>query len=124
MKRNFKLEKIDTQGLKQDFCNQGENYPETLQTLADLLNYGFDFDQDPVLKVCVLTYLATGEIEKRGDKYYSNGPKDITFSSMEEIKEFLHKIEDDKIFKVHKEDPRKNRGDNKLYKLKPEHTIH
>lgn len=123
MSKKIKFEKIDLKGLKQDILNKGENYPKTLQTLADMLNYGFDFNQDPVLRFCVRTYLATGEIEKRGDKYYSNGPNDVPFSSMEDIKGFFSKLGEDEIFEFHEEKPRKNDENQKLYNLRPDHTI-
>ncbi len=67
------LTSLKAKKLREDYSKDIITPDELMEGLAELLNRNFNFKGEPALKIITQMFLATGEIEKRDGKYYSNG---------------------------------------------------
>ncbi len=88
---------FDEDGFRLDIRNPDMDERVIIQTIVDLLNYGFNFEESDLATFTRDLYLGVGSIEKVGGRYVNKGPQKLDVEKLRKIKRI----------KVHEKNPKK-----------------
>lgn len=84
------LTSLKAKKLKEDYKEGKITDDELNEGLTELLNRGFNFKNEPALKMIARMCLTAGEIEERDGRYHNNGFKE--FENGDDALNFLGKM--------------------------------